>query len=278
MIPLTSRGSNDQGNHYANHPLKRISLADLLRFKVSSMVTNKSSDKLLRLKESDILDQETLPFSSSCEGVWLNFVNGLSVSSCGDKVWACRIQKKVDNRYISRLMVQDFQKDSRMYDYEHQNLILCVSVSEAFDVCLSGGYDQTLAVHDLESRKLLFTLDMNHQVSCLLDLGSAVAVGDGHTVRFLDLDIKQIGREPGVKTLGDSIACMDLSLGKTTQNGQMYVLVGGSNSSQIDKVAVPKEFARLGKQILKIRNRHKISEKFCKKIVDLQNQNRSLLN
>ena len=121
-------------------------------------------------------------------------VRGLSVSSCGDKVWGCQIQRKVNKKYISKLMMYDFKKKSHfLYDYEHQRLITLVLFSEAFKLAMSGGLDRILVLHDLESGKTIKRFKMKYgSVSCLLDLGSAEAVGDEHTVRFFALQTREM--------------------------------------------------------------------------------------
>ena len=112
------------------------------------MILNGQKDTLSKLKENKFVDLENLLFFSSSQEVFLDFVSGLSVSSCGDKVWACQIQKKVDNKYISRLLMYDFQKKSHfLYEYEHQDFIVSVLVSETFGLVMSGGWDETLVLH-----------------------------------------------------------------------------------------------------------------------------------
>ena len=137
--------------------------------------------------------------------------------------------------------MHDFKKKSDIfYDYEHDNLILSVLVSEAFNVAMSGEYDETLVLHDLASGKIINKIAMKYgDLKCLFDLGSAVAVRDFNTVRFLDLQTNQIQDRYEVKTKGDKIVCMGLSISQS-QSNEMLLLVGGQNSNSIDKITALK--------------------------------------
>ena len=223
------------------------------------------------------MDLETLPFSSSSQGVYLSRIRGFSVSSCGDKVWAGHIIKKVNKKYISRLMMYDFQKESHFfYDYEHQDLILSILVSEVFKLAMSGGSDETLVLHDLESGKTIKRFDMKYgSLLCLFDLGTAVAVGDYDIVRILDLEKKEMGQSE-VKAGVDWINCMNLSIGGKDRNDGMTLLVGGKDSIKIDKISIPEAIAENGKSILEMRHLLKNTEKFMKKMFDLQKENKQL--
>ena len=206
------------------------------------------------------------------------FVRGLSVSSCGDKVWACQIQKKVkNNKYISRLMMYDFKKKSYfLYDYEHQDLILSVLVSETFKLAMSGGSDKTLMLHGLESGKTIKRFDMKYgSITCLFDLGTAVAVADEHTVRLLDIETRKMGQFE-VKAEGMYINCMNQSFGRIDQNDKMALLVGGALANKIDKINIPKAIKENERDILEIWDETKNMEKFSDKMINLQNENKQL--
>ena len=208
----------------------------------------------------------------------MDLVRGLCVSSCGDKVWGCHIKKKVKNKYISRLMMYDFKKKSHFfYDYEHQNLIVSVLVSEVFKLAISGGRDKTLVLHDLESGKMVKRLDMKYgNLRCLFDLGTAVAVGDWDSVRLLDLQTKEMGQFE-VKAGGKFIQCMNLSIRGSYQCDNMTLLVGAEDSNKIIKIIIPAAIAKLGKKILEMQNQSKNTEKFIKKMILLENENKRLL-
>ena len=208
------------------------------------MLLDDQCDELDQLKAEPVAF-ETLPFSSSNQGVFMFYVAGFCVSSCGEKVWACHIEKKVDDDYQCRLMMHDFEANSNFFfEYEHADLILAVSVSEAFHMAMSGGYDKTLVLHGLSSRKMIQKFDMKYgDLLCLFNLGSAVAVGDEHTVRFLDLETRQID-DSEVKTGAKRINCMNRSIKENEESDQMVLLVGGGNSNKIDKITIPKTIAR----------------------------------
>ena len=241
------------------------------------MVLNKPEDQLSQLKQTGVVNYKTLPFCSSSQGVYINFVRGLCVFFCGNKVWGGQIQKKVNNKHISKLLMYDFKKKSHLlYDYEHQNLILSVLVSEAFKLAMSGGLDKTLVLHDLESGKTIKRFDTKYgYVQCLFNLGTAVAVGDIHTVRFLDLQTKEMD-EIKVKAGGEFINCMNLSTRGNDQNNNMALLVGGSKSNKIDKINIPEAIAKLGKYILEMQNRPINTENFKQKMILLENENKRL--
>ena len=125
------------------------------------MILNGQKDQLSQIRESGVINEESLLFCSSNQGVHMDLVRGLCVSSCCDKVWGGQIQKRVNKKYISRLMMYDFQKKSHFfYDYQHTDLIVSVLVSETLKLAMSGGYDKTLVLHGLESGKTIKRFDM----------------------------------------------------------------------------------------------------------------------
>ena len=208
----------------------------------------------------------------------MNLARVLWASPCGDKVWAGQIQKKVHHyRYISRLMKYDFQKKSHfLYDYEHADLILSVLVSEVFSLALSGGNDWTLVLHDLKTGKTIKRFDMKYgDLCCLFDLGTVVAVGDYDTMRFLDLQTKEIDHFE-VRAGGEYIQCMNLSTGPSDQNHGMTLLVGGAYSNKIVKLRIPQKISRTGKDNVVMPNRPKKTEKFIDKMTHLENENKRL--
>ena len=227
------------------------------------MVLKQGEDQVKKIKKSGVVNEATLPFCSSSQGFHIGFVKSLSVSSCGDKVWACQIQKKVNKKYLSRLMMYDFKKKSHfLYDYEHQRLIYSVLVSEEFKLAMSGGWDNTLVLNSLETGKTIKRFDMKYgNLRCLFDLGTAVAFGDLHTVRILDLDTKEM-EQFEVKVRGEFITCMNLSTRESDQNDKMALLVGGYNSNKLDKISIPKAIAENGRDILEIQNGTKKTENF----------------
>ena len=241
------------------------------------MVLNKREDQLSQLKECVVVNEEILPFCSSSQEVYINFVRGFCVSSCGDKVWAGHIQKKENNKHILKLMMYDFKKESHFfYDYEHDDSILSVLVSEVFGLAMSGGRDKTLVLHDLETMKMIKIFNMKYgSLRCLFDLGTAVAVGDLDTVRFLDLETREMDQFE-VKAEGKFITCMNLSIGGIDQKDKISLLVGRRNSNKIDKISIPKAISENGREILEIKNGMKNAEKFMKKMFDLKNENKKL--
>ena len=142
-------------------------------------------------------------------------------------------------------MMHDFQANSDFFfEYQHVHLIVAVSVSETFDVAMSGGWDRTLVLHGLTSRQMIQKFDMKYgNVRCLFNLGTAVGVGDKHTVRFLDLETRQIG-DSEVKTGGKWINCMNQAIKDNEGSDEIVLLVGGENSNKIDKITIPREIAR----------------------------------
>ena len=219
------------------------------------------------------MSEQSLAFSSSSQGVYAILAKGLSVSSCGQKVWACQIQQRVKSKYVSRLAMLDFESDSCfLYDYEHPRLVGSVLVSEAFDVAVSGGKDETLVLHGLRSGKTLKTVDMKHgYLRSLLDLGTAVAVGDEHTLRFLDLETQEMDHLE-LKAKGDYIKCMGLATGSHT----LALLVGADKSNRVTKLPVPQTIAGLARDILDIRGRPPRTGTFQRKLVLLTTENRRL--
>ena len=208
----------------------------------------------------------------------MNLVSGVSVSSCGDKVWACWIRMKIKDDYISKLMMYDFKKNSHfLYDYEHQDLIVSVLISEAFSLAMSGGLDRTLVLHGLKTGKTIKKIHMRYgYLQCLFDLGSAVAVGDQHTLRFFDLETREMDQYE-VRAEGDYILCMNLGVQQSHHNDYMALLLGGIFSNKIDKISIPKAIVENGRDILEMRNQTKNKEKFKRKMIDLENENKRLL-
>ena len=216
----------------------------------------------------------------------MNFVGGLSVSSCGDKVWGGHIQKKVNNEYTSRLMMYDFKKKSHfLYEYKHTNLILSVLISEVFNFAMSGGGDYTLVLHGLKNRKMIKIFYMKYgSLRCLFDLGTAVAIGDHDTVRLLDLETRDM-KKTEVEAGGYSIFCMNLGIRGSDQKNRLALLVGRQNSNKMDKISIPKAIAGYGKDILEMqngkkflemRNETKNAENFKRKMFLLENENQGL--
>ena len=199
------------------------------------------------------------------------------MSSSGDKVWCGQIQRVVNSRYISRLMTYDFEKKSHfLYQYEHQHFITSVLVSEAFDLAMSGGDDKALVLHDLKSGKMIKRFDMKYgDLQCLFDLGTAVAVGDRNIIRFLDPETREM-KNSEVKAGGHLSFCMSLGTAGSGQNDNMALLVGGGGMSKMDKISIPKVIARLGKQILEMRNRPRNTQKNRRKMFRLENENKRL--
>ena len=109
----------------------------------------------------------------------------------------------------------------------------------------------------------------------LFDLGIAVAVGDKDTLRFLDLQTKEMGQFE-VKAGGESITCMNLSMGQIDQNNDMVLLVGGAFSNKMDKISIPEAIAGYGKNILKMQNEMKNVENFKRKMIHLKKNNKLL--
>ena len=276
-MTLIQSGKNNEGDDYKNHPIKRISLVTLLGQEASSMVLNEHKDQLSKFKETGVVDLGSLPFCSESQGVFMDFVSGLSVSSSGHKVWAGQIQKKIKNKYISSLLMYDFKKKSHfLYEYEHKDLILSVLVSETFKLAMSGGFDKTLVLHDLKSGKTVKRFDMKYgYLFCLFDLSTAVAVGDFNTVRILDLETREM-LQSEVKAGGEYINCMNLSTRGSDQNNNMCLLVGGEMSNKIEKISIPETITRVGRDILEMRNQTKNAEKFTKKMIFLENENKRL--
>ena len=267
----------NEGSDYINHPIKRISLLDLLGQEATNMVLKEQEDELSQLKEKETLNYKGLPFCLSNVGFSMDYYKGLSVSSCGDKVWSCQIQKKVEKRFLSKLMMYDFNKKSHfLYNYEHLDLIGTVLVSEAFGLAVTGGLDQALVLHSLESGIMIKRFDMKYgYLKSVFDLGTAVAFADKDTIRFLDLETKEMN-ENEVKASEKSIICMNLSMQRGVLSDDMALLVGGALSNKFDKMIIPQTIARLGKQILEIKNRPKNTEIINRKIFQLENENKRL--
>ena len=204
-------------------------------------------------------------------------VRGLSVSSCGDKVWAGHIIKKVNKKYISRLMMYDFKKKSHfLYDHEHTNLIVSVVISEEFKSAMSGGWDKTLVLHGLETGKTIKRFVMKYgYIQCLFDLGTAVAVGDKHTVRFLELETRKMSQFK-VKINEKSILCMNLSIGERDHNNNVDLLIGRQNSNKMEKICISKAIARNARDILEMQNETKNFENFKGNFFFLEKENKKL--
>ena len=171
----------------------------------------------------------------------------------------------------------DFKKKSHfLYDYEHQDLIYSVLVSEEFKLAMSGGWDETLMLHGLESGKTIKRFDMKYgSLRCLFDLGTAVAVGDWNSVRLLDLQTRDM-KKTEVEAGGYSIYCMNLGIRGSDQKNRLALLVGGQNSNKMDKISILKAIAGYGRNILEMRNRPKNTEKNQIKMTDLKNENKRL--
>ena len=251
FLLLTPRGKSNQDGKFKNHPIKRIKVEDLLGEEASNMLLDNRGDELIHPESSEAVSFESLPFSSSNKGMFMLYVTGLSVSACGEKVWGCHIEKKVNDDYKCRVMMHDFDANSDFFfEYEGQNLILAVSVSETFNVAMSGGKDKTLVLHGLTSRQMIQKFDMKYgSLRCLFNLGTAVAVGDYNTVRFLDLETRQIG-DSEIKTGARSIICMNRSIKENEQSDHMVLLIGGKNSNKIDKITIPQTIARQDKMTI----------------------------
>ena len=241
------------------------------------MVIDETFHEFIQFKESEVENYKNLPFLYSYQGVYMEFSRGLSLSSCGNKFWGCHIKKIVENNYISKLMMYDFKKKSRFfYDYEHQHLISSVFISEAYDLAMSGGLDETLVLHDLKSGKKVKKFDMKYGgLSCLFDLGTAVAVVDYDTLRFLNMETKKM-KKVKVKTGVEWINCINLVIGGSDPNDEMVLLVGDYNFNKIDKIGIPQTILKLGKDFFEMEKKYKNRDKMEGKIIDLKNENKRL--
>ena len=253
-----------------------MGLVHLLGEEAFSRVLNRGTDQSDSF-ESEAITLASLPVSESGQGVCILYAKALSVSSCGERVWACQIQEKVRDDYQSRLVRLDYETDSSLfYDYKHPDLIVSVLVSEALKIAMSGGFEKTLVLHALDTGKTLRRIDMKYGfVRCLFDLGSAVVVGDEHTLRFLDLETQKMSLTE-VRTTGDWIKCVGLSISRADENQEMTLLVGGQNSNKVGKITVPQTITKLGKHILEIRDRPRKTQKFQRKMIDLASENERL--
>lgn len=260
-----------------NHPVKRISLVGLLGERACDLALNGESAGLNEFKEPEVLTEEALPFSSSDKGVYVCYIEGLSVSSDGDRVWACHIQQKVKTKYQSRLISLDFaNKSEYLFDHQHQGLIQSVLVSEARNIALTGVQDQTLFLHDLGTRQTIRKFDMKHgSTRCLLDLGTAVALGDEDTLRFLDLEKNEIVCHKA-KLDVKCIRSMGVCVNQNGPEAQLVLLAGGRNSNKMTRITIPPSIARAPDYMLQTRERLSSSDKFLGKILLLENQNQQL--
>lgn len=185
----------------------------------------------------------------------MSFAKGLSMSSTGDRVWAGYIQEVVNGRYKCRLVMLDFDAHSEFfYDYQHEHLVQSVLVCEGFNVAMSGGWDRALVLHNLSTGRTIKKLEMKSgPLKCLLGLGRTVAVADSGTVRFLDLASGEMDQNTEFRTATSGVNCM--SLGSSfSRKVQLFLLVGGTKHSRIDRITIPKSIAEKVKTILQAPN------------------------
>jgi hypothetical protein len=182
-----------------------------------------------------------LNVKSTTKGVHMDFLRRFAVSDDGSRAWGIHITEFPK----CRLLMQDFETgDSLAYDYEHQKLALAFMVAEDLNLAISGGNDYKTVLHCLQSGKTLQVLKLGiGSIPCFYRLGSLVAVGGHKQVSFFDLITrKQMEMLP--VQVECEVRCMEMNIKESSEENhlpQSILFVGGSKSSKLTEIILPKE-------------------------------------
>jgi WD40 repeat protein len=227
-----------------NHPLKKIGMKAILGDEINELIENKDFKTIEKIQadDKDIIDIETLPLMKTPKGVYTDSISQLSVSRCGERVWASYTPQP----FKWKLLMQCFRtKKSLLYNFEHRDTVSAVIVSEDLGLAMTGGDDDIAVLYCLESGKTIKVFGT--EVSCLLRVGSIVAVTDhDKEVRFFDLiKRKMLGVVP--VEIGFDVLCMQLCIRKSfknNQDSQLLLFLGGLESTEITEIILPEEIIK----------------------------------
>jgi hypothetical protein len=230
-----------------NHPVKKVEMEQVLGGEIEVLLKEGDIQAIKGIKadEQSMRSIQDLQVKSTNKGVRIDLLRLLAVSDDGSKAWGVHITEHELRK--CRLLRQDFERGkSLLYNYEHQTLALALMVVESFDLVITGGYDEKIVLHCLQSGKTLKVLDLGIGViHCLYGRGSVVAVGGEKQVVFLDL-VSQKRMDILPVEVECDITCMQLNIKKSSQendSSQFILFVGGWCSTKLTEITLPEEIA-----------------------------------
>jgi hypothetical protein len=190
---------------------------------------------------------QDIQVKSTGKKVWMDLLRYLEISDDGSKAWGISIFECDSETMKCKLVMHNFETgNSLVYNYQHQNLTLTLTVSEDLNLAVTGGFDDKIVLHCLESGKTLKVLDLGiGALSCFYKLGSVVAIAGEKQVIFFDLLTKRRMKMLSVE-VDCVIRCMQLSIEKSSQgehSSQSTLFVGASDSTELIKIILPKKIA-----------------------------------
>ena len=237
-------------------------MPDLLGEKITGLILNCEGDQLTKPNRSKQVHEDELQFVSTNLGLYVQDTGSFSVSSHGNQVFGCFIVYGEEYNIGYKLVRQAFGTNSVLfYNFEHRIPITSIEVSEQHNLAMSGECDELLVLHNLTSGSTIKTFAMNHQVTCLLSLGSVLAIAEENVISFLDLETKKMKHSDLFKKDFKMISHFESKLKEDPSNGQrqLTLLVGRKDSNRIQLISLPESIVKL-----------KISSKQKKKILILK--------
>lgn len=191
---LNQRFENFQEESIENHPIKRITLKELLNPESEDQNRKYNFSKLLipNNKESR---EKNLIFSSTTIGAYTESIQSFSVSSCGEKVWFNHIlnSNQATDFYKSKVIMYNFEtKQKCIYDYEHKSSLSIVLVLESLNYVLSAGKNCHLVLNDIYSGKVVKIFKNTYfVVMSFFDLSTVFGLKISKNAAFIDLEKRE---------------------------------------------------------------------------------------
>jgi hypothetical protein len=225
-------------------------------------------------KKNDIIKELKLKYEVTKKGIYMDFLRSMAVSKNGDFVWGFHVTESRKGKVLRQCFSTG---ELFLYDYEHQKIVISVSVAEDLNIVISGGWDNKAVLHDMDSGKIKKIIDLQYgDLCCLIQLGNLLVIGDEDRVRLFDMVKRKDMDVPHIK-LGGYAICM-LICKRHSEGGNVELLVG-NNSPKLNQITVVYQLIKGRRNIKKMRpkiRKKRIYEEVVVEIESLEEENQLL--
>ena len=131
-----------------NHIVKRFDLDHILGKPVLESTVLPTPNE----HSPAVVEECNLPYLSTRKGIFLISLNGVSISSSGDRIWGFYIFKDIFGHFQYKLVMHTFTSNEELvYDYEHIYRGFSVVASEDLNLVMTGAWDGKTVLHNLTS-------------------------------------------------------------------------------------------------------------------------------
>lgn len=164
-----------------------------------------------------------------------------SISKKGDCIWT---GYTVKNDFFKIVCIKLNTGKLFFYDYEHKYTVYIIEAVEEFNLLISGGIDQKLILHDLESGRTLKVFDLKISLFNSKRVKNMMVISTKRHIYFFDLRKKLfLRKEEDYISFSASWAKMiNFFVSSTADFGSdLYIIFRDSHKAQILKVKIPKD-------------------------------------